>query len=298
MNEESKIEWTDATFNPWEGRLTGGSHCGSGAPLRRTSEANWRKPIKWNRDAADFIAKYGRRQRVFCASLADVFDNAVDSAWRDDLWDLIRACPNLTWQILTKRPQNIPKMLPSDWGDGWDHVWLGTSAGNQDTADKNIDALLNAPAKLHFLSCEPMLGYVTIQSEINRSPNRIRWVICGGESGPNARPMRSSWPHFLQRECEDHGVPFFFNQWGEYAPQLVPTGEMLSDGRTEFKKIEMVKVGKRQAGRLLGGEEYNEFPPDIGLDLGTIEQTGGGFCDGTIRTEIEAAGVDTAFQKS
>ena len=178
MAENTAIEWTDHTFNPWEGcqkvapecdncyaetwneRFHGGENWGPKAPRRRTSAQNWNKPRRWNREAEAFHTTHGRRQRVFCASLADVFDNAVDPAWRADLFDLIRATPNLDWLLLTKRPQNMVRMLPDDWGDGWAHVWLGTSAGSQKTADTNIPALLATPAAVRFVSAEPMLGPV------------------------------------------------------------------------------------------------------------------------------------------
>ena len=136
MADNSNIEWCDHTFNPWEGcqkvspecdncyaearnqRFAGGTNWGPKAPRRRTSVSNWNKPRRWNRDHAAFFAAHGRRQRVFCASLADVFDNAVDRQWRIDLFQLIHETPNLDWQLLTKRPQNMRRMLPVDWGDG------------------------------------------------------------------------------------------------------------------------------------------------------------------------------------
>src|SRR3954469_23088097 len=147
MASHSKIEWTDSTFNPWvgctkvaraggapsacdfcyaegwskrSGQVKWGKH-----PRRRTTELYWRTPVLWNSKATEFQAKHSRRQRVFCASLADVFDNQADPKWRAALFDLIRACKHLDWQLLTKRPQNIRKMLPSDWDDGYPNVWLG-----------------------------------------------------------------------------------------------------------------------------------------------------------------------------
>jgi protein gp37 len=257
MAEQSKIEWTDHTFNPWEGcqkvapecdncyaeardvRFTGGTHWGPKAPRRRTSAQNWSKPRRWNAQAEAFYATHGRRQRVFCASLADVFDNAVDTSWRDDLWALIRECDQLDWLLLTKRPQNIAKMLPPDWGDGWPHVWLGTSAGTQKTANQNIPHLLKAPAAVRFVSAEPLLGSIdfaavpkgTISKNITicfgaltgvdglgHGGPRIDWVICGGESGPNARPMHPDWAKSLREQCQNAGTAFFFKQWGEWQP--------------------------------------------------------------------------------
>ncbi|WP_333826899.1 phage Gp37/Gp68 family protein [Pararhodobacter sp.] len=248
MAENSTIEWTHHTFNPWEGcqkvgpgcdncyaeardiRFTGGTHWGPGAPRRRTSVANWRKPLAWDRAAA--LA--GERHRVFCASLADVFDNAVDPAWRDDLWRLIEATPNLDWMLLTKRPGNIAKMLPPIWGAGWHNVWLGCTVVNQEEADRDIPKLLAVPAAIRFLSMEPLLGPVDLMSldphgdfrpygangwSAIWKDNRIgrAWldlVIVGGESGKKARV----WVGFedacrsLRDQCAAAGTSFFMKQ--------------------------------------------------------------------------------------
>ena len=273
MVEQTNIEWTDHTFNSWEGcqkvapecdycyaeardrRFTGGIHWGPKAPRRRTSEKNWNNPRRWNANATSFYAEHGRRQRVFCASLADVFDNAVVQEWREDLWNLIRDCDQLDWQLLTKRPQNIAKMLPPDWGDGWSHVWLGTSAGTQKTADQNIPHLLGVPAAIRFVSAEPLLEEVDLSSYLGT----LDWVICGGESGPNARPMHPDWAQALRDQCSDASVPFFFKQWGEFeAEQIGPEQSRSTQyppGHVNFRK-----VGKKAAGRKLGGQEWNEVP--------------------------------------
>jgi protein gp37 len=152
MAADSKIEWTDHTFNPWVGctKVTPGcDHCYAESwarrsglvkwgknPRKRTSETYWRGPINWNTRAANFSQIHHRRQRVFCASLADVFDNQVEAGWRSDLFALIRTCDRLDWLLLTKRPQNIANMLPPDWGDGYANVWLGTTAEDQKRFDQ------------------------------------------------------------------------------------------------------------------------------------------------------------------
>lgn len=201
MSANSKIEWCDHTFNPWEGcqkagpgcdhcyaearnaRFGGGtaSNWGPGAPRRRTSAANWAKPLQWNAQAAAFMAQHGRRQRVFCASLADVFDNAVDPQWRADLFELIAATPNLDWLLLTKRIGNVHRMIDltmdaidhrqecgateivrSPWP--WPNVWIGATIVNQEEADRDIPRLLEVPARVRFLSMEPLLGSVNLRS--------------------------------------------------------------------------------------------------------------------------------------
>lgn len=281
MVENSHIEWTDHTFNPWEGcqkvgpgcdncyaeardiRFTGGTHWGPGAPRRLTSDANWRKPMKWNRDAVTA----GTRPRVFCASLADVFDNAVDPAWRTRLFALIRATPNLDWQLLTKRPGNIAAMLPADWGTGWPNVWLGCTVVNQVEADRDVPKLLAVPAVVRFLSVEPMLGELDLHSPRCRRVGSdkfcaiclggIHWVICGGESGPNARPMNPHWARFLRDQCKVAGVPFLFKQWGEWSADRGLFGVVPDIG---IAGLRMFKIGKARAGRTLDGVTHDEFP--------------------------------------
>lgn len=258
MAEVSRIEWTDATFNPWIGctKISPAcDHCYAedwakryghvtwGGPRKRTSAATWRQPVKLNAKA---LAE-GRRIRVFCASLADVFDNQVPAEWRDDLWALIRVTPALDWLLLTKRPQNIAKMLPADWDNGYPNVALGTTVEDQQRADQRIPALLAVPAVRRFLSCEPLLGPVDLthvkmidgpmegggwetgwESALNGKRfdvwageevdgfAKIDWVIAGGESGAAPRPSHPDWFRSLRDQCAAAGVPFLFKQWGEY----------------------------------------------------------------------------------
>lgn len=222
MAENSGIEWTHHTFNPWIGctkvspacdncyaetwdkRYNGGTHWGAKAERRRTK--TWGMPVKWNKQAE----ASGRRLRVFCASLADVFDNQVPEEWRTDLWELIKSTPHLDWLLLTKRPQNIKKMLPADWGKGWQNVWLGTTVENQQEADRRIPHLSKIPAEVKFLSMEPLLGDVDISQYLKF---QISWVIVGGESGPNYRMGNADWFRSLRDQCQDASVPFLFKQW-------------------------------------------------------------------------------------
>jgi protein gp37 len=250
---ETTIEWTATrgpdgtlqpgyTMNPWTGCLRvspGCDHCyaatlsnrapgtfGSwepGAARKRTSEAYWKKPLSWNRKAEQL----GVRLKVFCASMADVFDNQAPEDWRVELWRLIRETPHLDWLMLTKRPQNIRKMLPQEvdfgraaWGRGgpWPNVWLGTTVENQEEADRRIPHLLAVPARVRFLSCEPLLERVVIREHwlVRHHPQsaRVDYVICGGESGAGARPMHLDWARSLRDQCAAAGVPFFMKQMG------------------------------------------------------------------------------------
>ena len=299
MAENTKIEWTDHTFNPWIGCTKvspGCDHCYAenlmdtrmgvaswrpGAERVRTKEANWKMPLRWNAQADAFMDQHGRRQRVFCASLADVFDNAVDPQWRDDLFELIAATPNLDWLLLTKRIGNVGNMLPVpfDFDRHFPHVWIGTTIVNQAEADRDIPKLLDVPARVRFLSMEPLLGPVDINPWLQQKffhggralngrammrshpTERLDWVIVGGESGPGARPMSPDWARSLRDQCAAAGVPFLFKQWGEWIPMLdqaegVPVREMTTtpDGWV------MGHAGKKAAGRLLDGRTWDGFP--------------------------------------
>lgn len=257
MGENSKIEWTDHTFNPWLGCTPVSPACDgcyaegwakrAGKPelwqgeRQHTSATNWAQPVKWNREAEES----GIRRRVFCASLADVFDNQVPEEWRRDLWALIQRTPWLDWLLLTKRPQNIAKMLPWSWqqfGGVQPNIWLGTTVENQAEADRRIPHLLAVPAVVRFLSCEPLLGPVDLSgwlwgrnepcADCPRDADcecgyrtraalglpSIGWVIAGGESGPGARPMHPDWARSLRDQCAAAGTVFLFKQWGEFSP--------------------------------------------------------------------------------
>lgn len=220
MGDVTKIEWADRTFNPWEGCQKVGPGCdncyaetrnarygggvapnwGPGAPRRRTSTSNWAKPRRWDREAA----ASGQRVFVFCASLADVFDNAVPPEWRADLFQLIRDTPNLTWLLLTKRIGNVISMVADMAGPHQDvGVWwprnaaLGATMVTQLEINRDMGKLAAcraspAPA-FTFLSMEPLLEHVHLGPLLRHTPRVADWVIVGGESGPGARPMAEDW---------------------------------------------------------------------------------------------------------
>jgi protein gp37 len=223
MAENSGIEWTHHTFNPWIGctkvsaacdhcyaeafdKRFGGERWGPKAMRTRTSAANWRKPPQWNKQAE----AQGIRFRVFCASLADVFDNhkSIEPAWRDALFSMIEGTPNLDWLLLTKRPQNICKWEGYN-GDWPSNVWLGTTAENQEEFDRRVPHLIQHNAKVRFLSMEPLLGPVNMSEHIED----LQWVITGGESGTAYRPADHDWFRSLRDQCAAHNVPFLFKQF-------------------------------------------------------------------------------------
>jgi protein gp37 len=246
----SKIEWTDYTFNPWWGCARVSPACRScyadtlatryghdqlwrrKGPRRMMSDAHWKQPLKWNRDAE----RDGTPKRVFCASMADVFEDHPDVVEpRKRLWDLIENTPRLHWQLLTKRPENVAAMAP--WGADWpENVWLGTSVENQRWAEARIPHLLAAPARTRFLSCEPLLGPVDLSRWLGVEYGEVvgdwipemfaalngrvgpagglHWIICGGESGAKPRATELDWVRTLLGQCEAAGVPAFMKQLG------------------------------------------------------------------------------------
>lgn len=359
---------------------------GSGKPRARTSAAYWRQPLRWNArifwqcDTCGWrgegphldgllddndesvrelcpqcwpepIAVKLARRRVFCASLADVFDNEADPEWRADLFELIAATPNLDWLLLTKRIGNVAAMVAEafdavkrrfwigqeymrlahrdvtspEWTDPAlpPNVWLGATVVNQQEADRDIPKLLAVRAAKRFLSIEPMLGPVDVgrflypthwhwdsrfktpaeasaagayaerkrQGIVLAGSTFLDWIICGGESGPHARPMHPDWVRSLRDQCTAAGVPFLFKQWGQWLPvhqdTPKPITDVTADGRAskyahmhwdgsdwedighpdwvdfaDYYESEqcVMRVGKRSAGRLLDGREHSEWP--------------------------------------
>lgn len=335
MAERTKIEWCDDTFNPWTGCSKVSPGCdrcyaeawsqragdkvgkwGPGAPRVRTSLANWRAPARWN--ARPFVQCDGCgwrgekkdlhacpvcgggaftpvRRRVFCASLADVFDNDVPTLWRQQLMTLVADTPNLDWLFLTKRIGNARKMLAdASMHDGRlltandeyrppANLWIGATIVNQEEADRDIPKLLVTPAKVRFLSMEPLLGPVKIGRHLYDfvdGTQCVDWVIVGGESGPGARPMHPDWVRSLREQCAAANAHFLFKQWGEWAvakdhpDTLLPVhryawanehGHPADTGFGPFKREFdhhqlMSRIGKKAAGRLLDGVEHNGFP--------------------------------------
>jgi protein gp37 len=323
--ETTKISWADATFNPWIGcsKVSPGcTHCyaesednrrgwteggwGRDKPRRRTSDANWRGPLKWQREAVAAANRAAAlkqtppgRRRVFMASLADVFDREVDPQWRLEALALAAFCTQLDFLILTKRADALREFFADDAnprrvveaGAGllprlvsgnkrpaalqamriavrnWPppNFWLGVSAENQEWYDRRIPELLTVEAAVRWVSYEPALGRIEF-SDASRRPDAVRrlgrpalegvdWVVCGGESGPQARPMYPDWARSVRDQCAACGVAFFFKQWGEYAPeppQMRPDAMPVTEG--------MYRLGKKASGDVLDGRQWHEFP--------------------------------------
>ena len=231
MAEVTGIAWADSTFNPWIGCTKVAPECdncyaerlattrlkvpwGSGAARRRTAVSYWRQPYSWDRKAA----ASGRPWRVFCASLADVFDNEVPNDWRDDLFRVIRETPNLTWMLLTKRIANVERMtVGRNSAFVWPpNVWLGITTGTQAAADRDIPKLVNIPAAIHWLSIEPMLEPVSFAVNMDVCA-LVDWVIYGFESDMglgHARSGNVEWIRDGIAECRLYGCAPFVKQLG------------------------------------------------------------------------------------
>jgi protein gp37 len=220
---------------------------------RRLFGANhWNEPKTWNTEARHLKTRF----RVFCASMSDVFEDRRDlDAERVKLWALIEKTKQLDWLLLTKRPEAVQKLAP--WGEHWpDNVWLGTSVENQEWADKRLPPLLAIPAKIRFLSCEPLLGALNLSRYAEK--NGIHWIIAGGESGAGSRPMHPDWVRGLRDFAAEQGIAFHFKQWGNFAPAL----QKLSK-QTQFAfpgNVVMISRNKAINGRSLDGRTHDEFP--------------------------------------
>jgi protein gp37 len=321
--ENTKIEWTDHTFNAWTGCEKVSPACANcyaeGWAIRagrdfkeRIRTKTWGQPVKWNNHViAEFpsVCHCGfsgvankcpqcgkdwehmtiRKPRVFCSSLADWLDDKVPIEWLADLLKLIHDTPNLDWLMLTKRPENWKSRLgfaaDNLMDRGIDHVWLfewvvnnhapsnvwiGVTVEDQQRADERVPILLSIPARVRFLSCEPLLGPVDLWGANYKQQDGsftgavtswegcgVDWVICGGESGPNARPSNPSWVRSLRDQCAAANVPFLFKQWGEWGPHerlRVVAGTIQGFEET------MLRIGKKKAGRLLDAVIHDEYP--------------------------------------
>ena len=296
MGKNSKIEWTDHTFNPWWGcakispacencyAMTTSNHWGydlwgTNKNRRFFPQKHWNQPLLWNKRAE----KAGVPIKVFCGSMCDIFEDRQElHDWRVKLWILIERTPNLTWMLLTKRPENVTDMFFPSWTKGRQmpsNIWIGVTAENQEMADQRIPVLVNIPVATKFISVEPMLGWVNLLQWIDFCPldeqrpeklsadwrmagdhwqhyhgyplghestipkPQIDWVICGGESGAHARITDISWVKHLQHQCARADIPFFLKQLN-IDGKLTKMPEL--DGKiwAEFPK-EILKGGMR-----------------------------------------------------
>lgn len=273
MARNSKIEWTHHTFNPWWGcakvspackhcyaetwaKRVGNDVWGKGKTRRYFSDAHWNEPLKWEKEAIE----KSFRPRVFCASMADVFERRSDlREHRIRLWDTILKTPSLDWLILTKRPQNVEQMVPWENSNWPENIWLGTTIENQNWAEKRLPILLKLNPRVRFLSCEPLLGPLNMSKWLgDKDTKSIDWIIAGGESGSKSRPMNPKWVRDLRDQSLENKIAFHFKQWGHWSPNSLLTR---SQKKTiTIDNVEMTAVGKKASGRELDGRTWDEVP--------------------------------------
>jgi protein gp37 len=307
---KTSIEWTDASWNPIVGCTEVSPGCANCYAARlastrlrnlpdyaglasirtapepgrgfigRTAKPRWTGKVRFLQERLEEPLHWKKPRRIFVCDMGDLFHEDVDIDHIVKVLDVIDKCPQHTFQILTKRADRMNGVMrhyPTK-----PNVWMGTSVENQAMADKRIPLLLDTPAAVRFLSCEPLLGPVEIYGQLSRpctcalknsladydrhAPicpvrRRIDWIICGGESGPHARAMHPEWARSLRDQCQAAGVPFFFKQWGEWAPcDNFPDPPISQKDELRLHSHPLVRVGKKKAGRLLDGREWNEFP--------------------------------------
>ena len=256
----TKIEWTDEVWNP----VTGCDKVSQGCKncyAERIAERFWgeRKftDVQCHPERLDIPLHWRKPRRVFVNSMSDLFHEDVTDEFITEVWNVMHDTPQHIYQILTKRPERMQWLTHQQWGDHLvePNVWLGVSCEDQKTAYERIPLLLQAPAAVRFVSLEPLLGPIDLLAifghDLYAMNKGLDWVIVGGESGPHARPMHPDWARSIRDQCVEAGVPFFFKQVGEWA-----TVEEFGTKR----ELGILRVGKKKAGRLLDGREWNEFP--------------------------------------
>ena len=242
MGAVTGIEWTDHTWNPFIGctkvspgcahcyaeRLVNGRMGGNFREVRKAAPATFNAPLKWKEPA-----------RVFTCSISDFFHEAADP-WRDEAWEIIRKTPDLTYQILTKRPERILDHLPGDWDskehEGYPNVWLGVSGETLEYVERRAKELVKIPSAVRFLSAEPWLDTRSVLHPLPTDHDTVfgvfDWVILGGESGPGARPLSIESARAVRDVCTRTGIPFFFKQWGGPVGAKGDHDAAILDGRT------------------------------------------------------------------
>lgn len=295
---KTSIEWTDASWNPIVGCTEVSPGCANCYAARLAASRLAHVPayqglatiqtdnktggsasrhVRWNGEVR-FLSErltepqhWKKTRRIFVCDMGDLFHEAVTDEQIKQVWFSMLHAPQHTYQILTKRADRMLQWTKHHYELHGipPNVWLGVSVENQHFADERIPLLLQTPAAVRFLSAEPLLGPIRLHraglgpAAPNDAAGWLHWVIAGGESGPHARPMHPAWARSLRDQCQAAGVPFFFKQWGEFAP-LQPTN---ADHRT-FKGVNigggelMLRYGKKLSGRLLDGREWNEFPKE------------------------------------
>lgn len=299
---DTKIEWAAKVWNPTVGcsRVSEGCrHCYAERMAKRlaamgrpeyqgllTDDGRWNGMVRTLPERLNDPLRWKKPSRIFVDSMSDLFHEDVPDEFIWKVFDtMTRGNRRHTYIILTKRPQRMRDWFQANQERFWHYpapgkdmqyvaapwpdpcIWLGVSVENQAAAYERIPLLLETPAAVRFVSCEPLLGPVDIHEFLcpckvfcSDDIPSLDWMIVGGESGPGARPMHPDWVRSIRDQCQGAGIPFFFKQWGEWTsefPQersLAHIQEAYRDGQSYWR------VGKKTAGRLLDGREWNEYP--------------------------------------
>jgi protein gp37 len=255
-------------------RFSGKGQAYEGLAYRNSSGAHWTGKVRLVEEHLEDPLRWKRPRRIFVNSMSDLFHESLDEYDIGQVFAIMALAKQHTFQVLTKRPAEMLQILETaricfDYDEPLPNVWLGVSVEDQKTADERIPLLLQTPAAVRWLSVEPLLGPIELQapwSAINPEypEHGIHWVVVGGESGPGARPMHPDWARSIRDECVAAGVPFFFKQWGEWEPfSLAPPPDTptIDPAWHDWRQGDFsARVGKKAAGRLLDGREWNEYP--------------------------------------
>jgi protein gp37 len=294
---KTTIEWTDASWNPIVGctkvspgcancyaeRLSGtrlkNTPAYSGLTVMEQSGPGWTGEVRFLPERLEEPRHWRKPRKIFVCDMGDLFHESVEDEWIEKILTVIHDCPQHIFQILTKRADRMHAWFKKEWtvaghfAEPLPNLWVGVSVENQHFADERIPLLLATPAAVRWISAEPLLGPVDLPAacEVSKHPEgwgrRIDWVVCGGESGANARPMHPDWARALRDRCHASGIPFFFKQWGAWKTVSSHADRVEADLHKCQTLIDgggspwlMMKCGKKKAGRLLDGREWNEFP--------------------------------------
>lgn len=283
MADNSEIEWTDATWNPTTGCTKVSQGCANCYAKRfwhrwagNPKTVYFGRPfedVQCHPDRLDQPLRWKKPRRIFVNSMSDLFHEDVSDDFIADVFNVMAEAKHHTFQVLTKRPERMRDFMLGTSGCGANYdpipnIWYGVSIEDQETANERIPPLLEIPATVWWLSIEPLLGPLDLSPWLewgssgppwlcnNDEGNERAWVVCGGESGPKARPMHPTWARSLRDQCDVAGVPFFFKQWGEW----LPSGQDDIYGNNQCTDEMYVRVGKKAAGRLLDGRTWNGMP--------------------------------------
>lgn len=283
----SKIEWTDETWNPVTGCTKvspGCAHCYAKRLWAKTYPGRAFGDVRMHEDRLVQPLHWRKPRKVFVCSMGDLFHKDVPTEFIWRVFSIMRRAEQHTFQVLTKRPERmasvVEEMLTASCCDPAPNIWVGTSVEDQASLDTRAEHLLLTPAAKRFISYEPALGPINPLPYLPNAlcegglVNRLDWIVCGGESGGvDARPMNPDWPRLVRNQCQSVGVPFFFKQWGAWCPcdilhdqgcGIRMPGPVMQFGEGEYsisgRGAMMTRCGKKRAGRLLDGREWNEMP--------------------------------------